>query len=60
MPYVIRNWKVSKRYADFERDPQYTTKHTGKIKYIYLRPSKGIRDNLQANMHSKKWTSLLH
>ena len=35
MPYVIRNWKVSKRYADFERDPQYTTKHTGKIKYIF-------------------------
>lgn len=25
-----------------------------------LRPSIGIRDNLQANMHSKKWTPLLH
>lgn len=42
---------------DFERGPQYTTKHTGKKK---LRPSIGIRDNLQANMHSKKWTPLLH
>lgn len=25
-----------------------------------LRPSIGFRDNLQANMHSKKWTPLLH